>query len=866
MEKQVILPVQGMTCASCVNTVERSLKKMPGVAEATVNLATERATVTYDPEQTTVPALVEKVKAIGYDVPTAVVTLPTQGMTCASCVNTVERGLKKVPGVLNADVNLATLRSTITYVPTQTTPRDLRQKIEALGYESPVIDENAGDDAMRDREREARQAELHELRGDLKLALILGSILLVLSMGPMLIWGQEAGMMQMHMFFGSMEAYWWLQLLLATPVQFIAGRRFYEHAWKAARHGTTDMNTLVALGTTAAYGYSLAVTLFSRFFPAGTAEVYYETSAVIIALILLGRYLEARAKGQTSEAIKQLMGLRARTALLVGREGEREIPVDDVETGDILLVRPGTTVPVDGRIMSGSSAVDEAMLTGESLPVTKQSGDNVIGGTLNKTGAFQMEATTVGKGTMLAQIIRMVEEAQGSKAPIQRLADQIASIFVPIVLGIAALTFVVWMMFGPEPRFVYALVNTVAVLIIACPCALGLATPTAIMVGTGTGAKQGILIRGGESLETAHRINAIVLDKTGTLTKGEPTVTEVVALASMGVPTYAGTATHPLDLGRRTQDAERRNGDLTPQTSFYDGAGGYDPSQLELLRLVASAERNSEHPLGAAIVAAAQAQSLPLSEPHSFESMTGRGIRAVVDGQEVMVGNHRMLQGEGIDTTPLNDHATRLSAAGNTPMLVAVNGVAAGVIAVADTPKATSKAAVDSLKAMDIDVWMLTGDNRKTAEAIAAQVGIAPERVLAEVLPDQKAAQVKTLQGQGKIVAMVGDGVNDAPALAQADVGIAMGTGTDVAMSASDITLMQGDLTKVAEAIRLSRATMNTIKGNLFWAFAYNVVGIPLAAGVFYPFFGWLLNPMFAAAAMAFSSVFVVTNSLRLRK
>lgn len=856
MEKQVILPVQGMTCASCVNTVERSLKKMPGVAEATVNLATERATVTYDSEQTTIPALVEKVKAIGYEVPTAVVTLPTQGMTCASCVNTVERGLKKVPGVLNADVNLATLRSTITYVPTQTTPRELRQKIEALGYESPVIDENAGEDAMRDREREAREAELNELRGDLKLASILGTILLVLSMGPMLIWGQEAGMMQMHMFFGSMEAYWWLQLLLATPVQFIAGRRFYEHAWKAARHGTTDMNTLVALGTTAAFGYSLAVTLFSRFFPAGTAEVYYETSAVIIALILLGRYLEARAKGQTSEAIKQLMGLRARTALLVGRDGEREISVDDVETGDVLLVRPGMTVPVDGRILSGASAVDEALLTGESLPVSKQSGDAVIGGTLNKTGAFQMEATAVGKGTMLAQIIRMVEEAQGSKAPIQRLADQIASIFVPIVLGIAAVTFAVWMLFGPEPRFVYALVNTVAVLIIACPCALGLATPTAIMVGTGRGAKEGILIRGGESLETAHRINAIVLDKTGTLTKGEPVVTEVVALAMVGMPMVVGTTTHFNEGGYDN---------LTPLSPLRKGDGEYHQAQLELLRLVASAERNSEHPLGAAIMAAAQAQNLPLSELHSFESMTGRGIRAVVEGQEVMVGNHRMFQNEGIDTTLLDSHATRLSALGNTPILVAINGAAAGVIAVADTPKPTSHAAVESLKAMGIDVWMLTGDNRKTAEAIAAQVGIAPDHVLAEVLPDQKAVQVKTLQAQGKVVAMVGDGVNDAPALAQADVGIAMGTGTDVAMSASDITLMQGDLTKVAEAIRLSRATMNTIRGNLFWAFAYNVVGIPLAAGAFYPLFGWLLNPIFAAAAMAFSSVFVVTNSLRLR-
>ncbi len=857
MEKQVTIPVQGMTCASCVRTVERSLQKVPGVARAEVNLATERATITYDDGQATVGALVEKVKEIGYEVPTATITLPTQGMTCASCVATVERSLKKMPGVLGADVNLATQRSTVSYVPTEVTPRELRQKIVDIGYESPELEAAGDGEAMRDREQEARAAETAQLRRELIVASVLGGLLLLLSMGPMLLGGRGMGWIMDT--FGSMQRYWLLQLALATPVQFYAGRRFYRHAWKAAMHGTTDMNTLVALGTTAAYGYSLAVTFFGSLFPAGTAEVYFETSAVIIALILLGRFLEARAKGQTSEAIRKLMGLRATTALLLRGGQEVEIPLAEVQVGDRLLVRPGSTVPVDGRVLEGRSAVDESMITGESLPVSKAEGDPVIGGTINKTGAFKIEATAVGTGTVLAKIIRLVEEAQGSKAPIQRLADTIASIFVPVVLGIAALTFAAWFFWGPDPALVFALVNTVAVLIIACPCALGLATPTAIMVGTGAGAAHGVLIRGGEALETAHKIDAIILDKTGTLTKGEPALTDVWVEQRFVDITDTAVASVALPNGGATSS------DTLLHQGSSNGQSKIENRKSKILRLAASAERASEHPLGAAIVAGARARNLELAEPSAFESVTGQGIAATVEGRRVLVGNARLLAAQGVDAAPLEAEAARLSGEGKTPMFVAVDGQAAGVLAVADTLKESSRRAVATLEGMGIAVWMMTGDNRRTAEAIAREVGIAPEHVMAEVMPEGKAAKVRELQEAGRTVAMVGDGINDAPALAQADVGMAMGTGTDVAMEAADVTLMQGDLLKVIEAIQLSRATMRTIRGNLFWAFFYNVVGIPLAAGLFYPFFGVLLNPIFAAAAMAFSSVFVVTNSLRLR-
>ena len=817
-EKQVTLPVQGMTCASCVRTVERNLKKVPGVKEVHVNLATERATVVLDEEEGTgVGDLVSKVKEIGYEVPTATVTIPVQGMTCASCVRTVERNLLKLPGVLSADVNLATGRATVTYIPTEITVRDIQQRVRDIGYESPDL--TAEEEEMRDVEREARAAELAGLRRDLTVALVFGTPLLLLSMLPMVLPGVMEALLALV---GSERVLWFVQLALATPVQFYAGRRFYRLAIKAARHGTTDMNTLVALGTSAAYFYSLAVTLAPSIFPEGTAHVYYETSAVIIALILLGRYLEARAKGETSEAIRRLMDLRAKTATVLRDGREVEVPVDEVQVGDVLLVKPGETVPVDGVIIEGRSTIDESMVTGESVPVEKGIGAQVIGGTVNRAGAFKMRATAVGKQTVLAHIIRLVEEAQGSKAPIQRLADQIAAIFVPTVLGIAALTFVVWFFFGPEPRLTYALVTTVAVLIIACPCALGLATPTAIMVGTGVGAQRGILIRSGEALETLHKVNAILLDKTGTLTVGKPSLTDVVPL------------------------------------------NGYDANAL--LRLAAAAERRSEHPLAEAIVEAAQRQNgHTISEPERFESLTGHGVRALVEGHEVLIGNARLMVTEGISIDDFTAESERLAQEGKTPVFVAIDGRAAGILALADTVKESSRRAVATLQQMGIEVWMMTGDNRRTALAIARELGIPDSHVMAEVVPEQKAAKVKELQAQGKIVAMVGDGINDAPALAQADVGIAIGTGTDIAMEAADVTLMQGDLLKVVEAIQLSRATMRTIKGNLFWAFFYNVIGIPVAAGALYPFTGMLLNPMFAAAAMAFSSVFVVSNSLRLR-
>jgi len=616
-----------------------------------------------------------------------------------------------------------------------------------------------------------------------------------------------------------------LMFLLATLVQFWAGWQFYRGAWAAGRHGSTNMNTLVAVGTTAAYGYSVFVTFFPTLVArlGLQAAVYYESAVIIVALILLGRYLEARAKGQTSAAITKLLGLAPKTARVIRDGQEFDLPLEQVIAGDLLRVRPGDKVPTDGVVTEGRSAVDESMLTGESIPVEKTPGAQVIGATINKTGAFTFRATKVGKDTALAQIVRLVEEAQGSKAPIQRLADVISSYFVPAILALSVLTFIGWFAFGPDPRFTLALQTFIAVLIIACPCALGLATPTAIMVGTGKGAEAGILIRGGEALEGAHKVDTIVLDKTGTITRGKPAVTDIIL------------------------DAR------------------YDGSRDELLRLAAAAERGSEHPLGEAIVGRARELALDLPAAEEFESITGRGISAVVEGHALLLGNAALLADWAIRATALDEEAGRLAADGKTPMYIAVDGAAAGLIAVADTVKAESREAIEALHALGLDVWMLTGDNRATAAAIARQVGIAPDFVLAEVLPGEKAATIEELQGRGKVVAMVGDGVNDAPALARADLGIAIGTGADVAVEASDITLVGGDLRGVVSGIALSRRTIGVIRQNLFWAFAYNVVLIPVAMGVLYPFTGQLLNPIIAAAAMAMSSVSVVTNSLRLR-
>ncbi|HZK67953.1 MAG TPA: heavy metal translocating P-type ATPase [Chloroflexota bacterium] len=813
--RKATLEITGMTCASCSARIEKKLAKVPGVLHANVNLATEKATVEFDPARVDESNLVDTVTDLGYGVKERQpekVTFGVTGMTCASCSARIERTLNKLPGVESAGVNLATEKATVLFDPAQLSLADLRHAVEDVGY--GVVEEQA---AMAG---EGVNAPAENVRRDVNRARNKAAVALVL--GALIFLGSAPGMLPDFDWVPTFLRNPYVLWALATPVQFWAGWQFYRGAWAAARHMSADMNTLIAVGTSSAYLYSAAAVLFPELFHAAgqMAALYFDTSSVIIGLILLGKYLEARAKGQTGEAIKKLMGMQARTARVVRDGHEMDVPVESVAIGDLVLVRPGEKVPVDGEVLEGRSALDESMITGESIPVEKGPGDQVIGATINKTGSFRFRATKVGRDTMLAQIIRLVEHAQGSKAPIQRLADVIAGYFVPAVIAIALVTFGVWYFFGPEPAFTYAVLNFVAVLIIACPCALGLATPTAIMVGTGKGAENGVLIRSGEALETAHKIGAIILDKTGTLTRGKPVVTDLV--------TANGT---------------------TPE---------------ELLSLAASAERGSEHPLGEAIVAAAREKGLELGDPTEFHAVPGHGIEATVNGRRVVLGNQKMMSDQGHSLDGMVDRASVLSDQGKTAMFVAVDGRMAGLVAVADTVKPGSREAVEELHRLGIEVAMLTGDNRRTAQAIARELGI--DRVLAEVLPEGKAEEVKKLQAEGKVVAMVGDGINDAPALAQADVGIAIGTGTDVAMEAADVTLISGDVRGVVTTIRLSRQTMNTIKQNLFWAFFYNVILIPLAAGAWYPFFGVLLNPIFAGAAMALSSVSVVSNSLRLRR
>ncbi len=841
--QQIVLPIKGMTCASCVAHVEHGLKETAGVEKAVVNLATERATVQYDPEKATLPDMLWHVQDVGYDVLTDKVELPLQDATDSE---QIANALKTVAGVLNATVTPD--RATIEIIPGAVTIRELRAAIEAAGAQ--VADDESGAAIAEpvDREAEARKRELQRERTNLIVGIAFTVPLFLLAMAHDLLHSVWMTNSALTAFFTS-PYFYWLLLLLATPVQFYVGRAYHVGAWKAIRRFTANMDVLISIGTNAAYFYSVLVLIgFALGINFGD-HVYFETAAVIITLIKVGKYLEARAKGETSAAIKNLMNLTPKTARVIRRDGssqnvESEIAVDAVRVGDVMLVRPGERVPVDGVLLTGASSVDESMLTGESVPVEKNIGDKVMGGTVNKTGAFTFEARKVGKETALAQIVKLVEEAQTSKAPIQKLADQISAVFVPIVLVIAALTFIVWLIFGPSPAFTFALTNAIAVLIIACPCALGLATPTAIMVSTGKGAELGVLIRSGEALETAHKLNTIVLDKTGTLTQGKPTVTDVVIAPTMRVPHFemAGIVA-PSNDGRMSQN--------------------------ELVRLVASAENFSEHPLGQAIVEYANAKGLSLAPVVDFGALAGHGIHARVDSRELIIGNDKLMVDQKISTIGLDKLAQKFADEGKTPMFVAVDGQAWGIIAVADTLKPEAREAVEALQKMGIDVYMLTGDNQRTAKAIAKQVGI--ENVLAQVLPEQKEQKVRALQAEMKgkekrIVAMVGDGINDAPALAAADVGIALGTGTDVAMEAADITLMRGDLRGVVTAIQLSRATMRTIYANYFWAFAYNVAGIPLAAGLLYPFFSILLNPIIAAAAMAFSSIFVVTNSLRLRK
>jgi Cu+-exporting ATPase len=811
------LPITGMTCASCVSRVEQALRAAPGVTKADVNLATARATVEYHPKSASVRDLMRAVELAGYG--TAGIAHATfvvdDSARPSGSATAIEKQLGQLSGVVSVSFNLAAARIDIDYVAGSVEPRSMRELLEDLGYhvlESRGTNPEAAEEA-------ARAAEYRDLQRKLWVAAALSLPVLVIAMSH----GRISWL--------DPRAASWIQLALTTPVVLYSGRQFYRGAWAGLKHRSADMNTLIAMGTGAAYLYSVVATIAPSWLIDGArkaaqshstamAPVYFEAAAVIIALILLGRLLEARAKGKASEAIRKLIGLQPRTARVLRGGNEVDVDLADVMAGDLVIVRPGDRIPVDGKVVDGTSAVDESMLTGESLPVAKVPGREVFGGTINGTGAFRFEATRVGRDTALAQIVHLVQEAQGSKAPIARLADVISGVFTPVVLCIAIATFAAWFVLAPDPvRLNLAVMSFVSVLIIACPCALGLATPAAIMVGTGRGAELGILIRGGEVLEHAGSVTTVVLDKTGTVTRGVPKLTDIVAL---------------------------------------DGV-----AEAELLRLVGSAERRSEHPLAEAIARGATERGILLTHPSSFRAIPGLGVETTVDGRSILLGNRTLMSERGVDVTQAARPVDELTSRGRTPVLAAIDGRLAGIIAVADEIKPSSKHAISSLRALGLEVVLMTGDNRRTADAVASEVGV--KRVLAEVLPAGKVEEIRRLQQSGERVAMVGDGINDAPALAQADVGIAIGTGADVAMEASDITLIGGDLSGVASAISLSRATMRTVKQNLFWAFIYNVVGIPVAAGVLYPLTGWLLSPVIASAAMSLSSVSVLTNSLRLR-
>jgi Cu+-exporting ATPase len=819
-----------MTCANCVAAVERNTKKVSGVTNASVNFASEKVTFSYDPalvaDGDVTAEVIERIKRAGYEVPTAELELPLLGMTCANCAATIERRLKKTEGVIDANVNYASEKAVVTYAPGAVTRAELVAAVRKAGYD--VVETELGEE-IEDAEAAAREAEIAHQKRRLTVGIIFTLPLFILSMArDFSLVGDWAGALWVD----------WLFFFLATPVQFYVGWDYYVGAYKSLRNGSANMDVLVALGSSVAYFYSVAVLLAKTMGSHALGHhLYFETSAMIITLIVAGKLLEAQAKGRTSEAIKKLMGMQPKTARVIRDGVERDVPIDQVVIGDQLRVRPGERIPVDGTVVDGRSAVDESMITGESLPVNKTAGDEVIGATVNRQGMLTVTATRVGRDTVLSQIVRLVEQAQGSKAPIQRSVDRVAAVFVPVVIVIALLTFGVWLAAGAG--FVPALLRLIAVLVIACPCAMGLATPTSIMVGIGKGAEYGILFKNSAALEEAHRLNTIVLDKTGTITKGEPAVTQIVLSEAAGmVPVAAG------------------------------GPNAQSPGVDHWLRLAASAERGSEHPLGEAIVAEATARGLDLSIPDAFEAVPGHGIITTVDGHTVLVGNRRLMEREEVFTGGLGDEAEAMEAQAQTTMWLAVDGEAVALIGVADMIKDSSAEAIEEMHRLGLSVVMMTGDNQATADAIAAQVGI--DRVMAGVLPADKAAYVKQLQDEGYRVGMVGDGINDAPALAQANVGIAIGTGTDIAMETADITLMRGDLRSVPQAIHLSQATMRNIKQNLFWAFGYNTVLIPIAAGVLAPF-AWAptflqqLSPVLAAGAMAFSSISVVGNALRLR-
>ncbi|PDZ68210.1 copper-translocating P-type ATPase [Bacillus cereus] len=798
-QKEINLQISGMTCAACANRIEKGLKKVEGVHDANVNFALEKTKIMYDPQKTNPQQFKQKVESLGYGIVSDKAEFTVSGMTCAACANRVEKRLNKLEGVNGATVNFALESATVDFNPDEINVNEMKSAITKLGYKLEVkSDEQNGSTDHRLQEIERQKKKF--------------IISFILSFP--LLWAMVSHFsFTSFIYLPDMLMNPWVQLALATPVQFIIGGQFYVGAYKALRNKSANMDVLVALGTSAAYFYSVYLSIRSIGSSEHMTDLYFETSAVLITLIILGKLFEAKAKGRSSEAIKKLMGLQAKTATVVRDGTEIKILIEEVVAGDIVYVKPGEKIPVDGEIVEGKSAIDESMLTGESIPVDKTIGDGVIGSTINKNGFLKVKATKVGRDTALAQIIKVVEEAQGSKAPIQRVADQISGIFVPVVVVIAIITFAVWMLFVTPGDFGGALEKMIAVLVIACPCALGLATPTSIMAGSGRSAEYGILFKGGEHLEATHRLDTVILDKTGTVTNGKPVLTDVIV------------------------------------------ADGFH--EEEILRLVGAAEKNSEHPLAEAIVEGIKEKKIDIPSSETFEAIPGFGIESVVEGKQLLIGTRRLMKKFNIDIEEVSKAMEALEREGKTAMLIAIDKEYAGIVAVADTVKDTSKAAIARLKKMGLDVVMITGDNTQTAQAIAKQVGI--DHVIAEVLPEGKAEEVKKLQTQGKKVAMVGDGINDAPALATADIGMAIGTGTDVAMEAADITLIRGDLNSIADAIFMSKMTIRNIKQNLFWALAYNGLGIPIAA------FGFLA-PWVAGAAMAFSSVSVVLNALRLQR